>query len=118
MSTDLPNEKTAVRFFGCFTNTRRRKVRRRYSKWQEARALIAAIDTSSRTGLRDRALIAAGVQHDKDGPLFRTTGRFTGVPHRMTQQDAYRMIQRRARQAGIKTRIGDHSMRDRHYRLS
>jgi site-specific recombinase XerD len=29
----------------------------------------------------------------------------------MTQQDGYRMIQRRARQAGIKTRIGNHSMR-------
>jgi len=43
--------------------------------------------------------------------LFRTTGRSTGVPHRMTQQDGYRMIQRRARQAGIETRIGNHSMR-------
>ncbi len=29
----------------------------------------------------------------------------------MTQQDGYRMIGRRARQAGIKTRIGNHSMR-------
>ena len=120
---------------------------------EEARALIAAIDTSSLTGLRDRALIgvmvytfarvsavlnmnmvdyfsqgrrgwvrlhekggkeheapcipkleayldeyiaAAGIGSDKDGPLFRTTGRSTGTPHRMTQQDAYRMIQRRA----------------------
>ena len=135
---------------------------------EEARALIAAIDTSSLTGLRDRALIgvmiytfarvgavlqmkvgdyfsqgrrgwvrlnekggkeheapcipklesyldeyiaAAGIGNDKDGPLFRTTGRSTGTPHRMTQQDAYRMIQRRAAQAGIKTRIGNHSMR-------
>ena len=32
------------------------------------------------------------------------TGRFASTPHRMTQQDGYRMIQRRARQAGIKTR--------------
>jgi integrase/recombinase XerD len=119
----------------------------------EARALIAAIDTSSLTGLRDRALIgvmiftfarigavlqmnvgdyfsqgrrgwvrlhekggkeheapcipklktyldeyiaAAGIEGDKDGPLFRTTGRSTGAPHRMTQQDAYRLIQRYA----------------------
>ena len=46
-----------------------------------------------------------------DGPLFRTTGRSTGIPHRMTQPDAYRMIERRARQAGIKTKIGNHSMR-------
>jgi site-specific recombinase XerD len=134
----------------------------------EARALIAAIDTSSLTGLRDRALIgvmvytfarvgavlqmdvgdyfsqgrrgwvrlhekggkeheapcipkletyldeyiaAAGIAADTDGPLFRTTGRSTGTPHRMTQQDAYRLIQRHAKRAGIKTRIGNHSMR-------
>ena len=135
---------------------------------EEARALIAAIDTGSLTGLRDRALIgimvytfarvgavlnmdvgdyfsqgrrgwvrlhekggkeheapcipkleayldeyiaAAGIAGDKDGPLFRTTGRSTGTPHRMTQQDAYRLIQRHAKQAGIKTRVGNHSMR-------
>jgi integrase len=29
----------------------------------------------------------------------------------MTQPDAYRMIERRARQAGIKTKIGNHSLR-------
>jgi hypothetical protein len=29
----------------------------------------------------------------------------------MTQQDAYRLIQRHAKRAGIKTRIGNHSMR-------
>jgi site-specific recombinase XerD len=135
---------------------------------EEARALIAAIDTSSLTGLRDRALIgimiytfarvgavlqmkvedyfsqgrrgwvrlhekggkeheapcipkleayldeylaAAGIGDDKEGPLFRTTGRSTGTPHRLTQQDAYRLIQRYAQRAGIKTRIGNHSMR-------
>lgn len=135
---------------------------------EEARALLTSIDTSTLTGLRDRALIgimiytfarvgavrqmnvgdyfsqgrrgwvrlhekggkehevpcvpkletyldayitAAGIADDKDGALFRTTGRFTGTPHRMTQQDGNRMIQRRARQAGIKTRIGNHSMR-------
>jgi site-specific recombinase XerD len=135
---------------------------------EEARALLAAIDTSSLTGLRDRALIgimiytfarvsavlqmnvgdyfnqgrrgwvrlhekggkeheapcipklenyldeyiaAAGIGDDKDGALFRTTGRSTGIPHRMTQQDAYRMIQRHANRAGIKTRVGNHSMR-------
>jgi site-specific recombinase XerC len=134
----------------------------------EARALIAAIDTSSLTGLRDRALIgimiytfaridavlqmdvgdyfsqgrrgwvrlhekggkeheapcipkletyldeyiaAAGIGNDSDGPLFRTTGRSTGTPHRLTQQDTYRLIQRYAKRAGIKTRIGNHSMR-------
>ncbi len=135
---------------------------------EEARALLATIDTSSLSGLRDRALIgtmiytfarvgavlqmnvgdyftqgrrgwvrlhekggkeheapchhkleqyldeylaAAGIGGDKDGPLFRTTGRATGVAHRMTQPDAYRMIQRRARQTGIQTKIGNHSLR-------
>jgi hypothetical protein len=48
----------------------------------------------------DAYIATAGIADDKDGPLFRTTGRFTGTPHRMTQQDGYRMIQRRARQAG------------------
>jgi integrase/recombinase XerD len=135
---------------------------------EEARALLAAIDVSSVTGLRDRALIgtmiytfarvgavlqmnvgdyfiqnrrgwlrlhekggkeheapchhklevfldeyiaAAGIAGDKDGALFRTTGRATGEIHRMAQPDAYRMIERRARQAGIKTKIGNHSLR-------
>jgi integrase len=59
----------------------------------------------------DEYLKAAWVARDKDGPLFRTTGRATGTPHRMTQPDAYRMLQRRARQAGIKTHIGNHSLR-------
>ena len=58
----------------------------------------------------DEYIAAAGIA-DKDGPLFRTTGRSTGTPHRMTQQDAYRLIQRHAKRAGIKTRIGNHSMR-------
>lgn len=135
---------------------------------EEARALLAAIDISSLTGLRDRALVgvmiytfarvgaalqmnvgdyfsqgrrgwvrlhekggkvheapcipklemyldeyiaAAGIADNKDWPLFRTTGRSTGLAHRMTQQDAYRLIQRHAARAGIKTRIGNHSMR-------
>jgi site-specific recombinase XerD len=134
----------------------------------EARALLAAIDISSLTGLRDRALIgtmiytfarigavlqmnvgdyfvqgrrgwvrlhekggkeheapchhklevfldeyiaAAGIAGENDTPLFRTTGRATGQAHRMTQPDAYRMIERRARAAGIKTKIGNHSLR-------
>jgi integrase/recombinase XerD len=135
---------------------------------EEARALLAGIDTSPLTGLRDRALIgtmiytfarigavlqmnvgdyftqgrrgwvrlhekggkehearchhkletyldeylaAAGIAADKDGPLFRTTGRFTGSAHRLTQPDAYRMIQRRAKRVGIQTKVGNHSLR-------
>jgi site-specific recombinase XerD len=135
---------------------------------EEALALLAGIDVSTPTGLRDRALIATmiytfariravlqmnvgdyfgqgrrgwvrlhekgskehaapcvsrlenyldaylaafGIADDKDGPLWRTAGRSTGAAHRMTQQDAYRMIRRRARQAGIETLIGNHSLR-------
>jgi site-specific recombinase XerD len=59
----------------------------------------------------DEYIRAAGIAGDKDGALFRTTGRATGKPHRMAQQDAYRMIERRARQVGIKTKIGNHSLR-------
>jgi site-specific recombinase XerD len=59
----------------------------------------------------DEYIRATGIAGDKDRPLFRTTGRGTGTPHRMAQQDAYRMIERRARQAGIKTKIGNHSLR-------
>ena len=59
----------------------------------------------------DEYIAAAGIAHDKDGALFRTTGRLTGTQHRLTQPDAFRMIQRRARAAGIKTEIGNHSMR-------
>jgi site-specific recombinase XerD len=134
----------------------------------EARALLECIDTSSLTGLRDRALIAtmvytfarigavlemrvrdyfsqgrrgwmrfhekggkeheapchhkletymdeylaaSGFANDVDGPLWRTTGRKTGAAQRLTQKDAHRMIRRRARQAGIKTEIGNHSLR-------
>jgi integrase/recombinase XerD len=57
----------------------------------------------------DEYIAAAG----PDGPLFRTaarkTGALTGKP--MWNVDAYRMIQRRAKTAGVKTRIGCHTFR-------
>jgi integrase len=59
----------------------------------------------------DEYIKAAGIAGDGDGPLFRTTGRATGAPQRMAQPDAYRIIQRRAKQAGIKTKVGNHSLR-------
>jgi integrase len=59
----------------------------------------------------DEYIAAAGIAADTDGPLFRTTGRSTGTPHRMTQPDGYRMIARHAKQAGIRTKIGNHSLR-------
>jgi site-specific recombinase XerD len=61
----------------------------------------------------DGYIAAAGIAADQDGPLFRTaagkTGELTRNP--MWQQDAYRMIQRRAADAGLKTRIGNHTFR-------
>jgi site-specific recombinase XerD len=68
----------------------------------------------------DEYIAAAGIAGDVDGPLFRTaagkTGTLTG--NAMWQQDAYRMIQRRASDASIKTRIGNHTFRcDRYHRI-
>jgi site-specific recombinase XerD len=61
----------------------------------------------------DEYVAAARLAGDPDGPLFRTaagkSGALTG--NAMWQQDAYRMIQRRARAAGLKTRIGNHTFR-------
>jgi site-specific recombinase XerD len=57
------------------------------------------------------ASIAAGTAGDLEWPLFRITGRKTRKQHPMWQQDAYRMIRRRAKAAGIKTRIGNHTFR-------
>ena len=57
----------------------------------------------------DEYVAAAQIAAETEGPLFRTTGRKTGQAHAMWQQDAYRMIQRRAAHAGIKTRIGNHT---------
>ena len=63
----------------------------------------------------DAYLEAAGIGEDRQGFLFRTAagraGRLTGNPLR--QPDVYRMIQRRARAAGLATRIGCHSWRAR-----
>jgi site-specific recombinase XerD len=137
----------------------------------EAKQLLASIDTSSVVGLRDRALIAlliysfarisaalhmnvedyypqgkrwwvrlhekggkqhempchhllenyidayvtaAGTRAEKTGPLFRTLGgrgRKQLGSKRMSRQDARRMIVRRAREAGIITKLGCHTFR-------
>jgi site-specific recombinase XerD len=61
--------------------------------------------------LLDEYLAAAGIGDDAGGPLFRTAGRKTGRAQAMWQQDVYRMIQRRAKAAGIKTKIGNHTFR-------
>jgi integrase/recombinase XerD len=61
----------------------------------------------------DEYIAAAGIAGDPDGPLFRTAAGRSGALTRnpMWQQDAYRMIQRRAEAAGIRTRIGNHTFR-------
>lgn len=61
----------------------------------------------------DEYIEAAGIRGDEDGPLFRTAAGRTGVltENPLWQQDAYRMIQRRAKAAGIKTKIGNHTFR-------
>lgn len=61
--------------------------------------------------LLDDYIAAASIAADPEGPLFRTTGRKTGKPQAMWQQDAYRMVQRRAARAGIKTKICNHTFR-------
>jgi site-specific recombinase XerD len=61
--------------------------------------------------LLDDYLAAAGIAGDPEGPLFRSIGRKTGQVEPLWQQDVYRMIQRRAAAAGIKTKIGNHTFR-------
>ncbi|MCZ8271520.1 MAG: tyrosine-type recombinase/integrase [Beijerinckiaceae bacterium] len=54
-----------------------------------------------------------GIADAKDEPLFRTIGRGTGqmTSTPLPQANAWAMINRRARAAGIKTRIGNHTFR-------
>jgi len=59
----------------------------------------------------DEYIAAANLVGDPDGLLFRTTGRKTGHAHALWQQDVYRLIQRHARNAGIATKIGNHTFR-------
>ena len=59
----------------------------------------------------DEYIAVAGIADDKDGLLFRTTGRKTGLAGRMYQQDAYRMVQRQVLIAGLGTHAGSHTFR-------
>jgi len=58
-------------------------------------------------------LDGAGPRGDPKGPLFRTIGRGTGQLTRtvLPQANAYAMIRRRASDAGIETKLGNHSLR-------
>ena len=61
----------------------------------------------------DRYIAAAGIGEDKREPLFRSaylkTGRLRTQP--LSRDNAFRMVQRRARKAGIRTKIGCHTFR-------
>lgn len=61
----------------------------------------------------ERYIEKVGLAAEPKSPLFRTaagrTGSLTAKP--MAQADVYRMIRRRAREAGIKTKIGCHTFR-------
>ena len=68
----------------------------------------------------DEYIAAAGIAEDPDAPLFQTaagrTGQLTG--NALWQQDAYRMIQRRAKAAGIQNPDREPYLpRHRHHRL-
>lgn len=58
-------------------------------------------------------IAAAGMADDPKGWLFRTTEGQSGIltDRPMSQTDVYRMIRRRADDAGIKTKIGCHTFR-------
>jgi site-specific recombinase XerD len=64
-------------------------------------------------GYMDSYLAAAGISEDKGTPLFRTARGKTGqlTQARMSQPDAWRMLQRRAKKAGVSTAICNHSWR-------
>jgi site-specific recombinase XerD len=59
-------------------------------------------------------IAAADIAGDAKGSLFRTATDRSGkalTEKPLWQEDAYRMIQRRARTAGIRTKIGNHTFR-------
>jgi integrase/recombinase XerD len=61
----------------------------------------------------DAYIKAAGIAHDRKGPLFRSaTGKTAQLSaRRMLRGDVWRMVRRRASDAGIETAIGCHTFR-------
>ncbi len=61
----------------------------------------------------DAYITAAGIADERDAPLFRTARGKTQqlTAHRLDQQSAWYMLQRRARKAGIATAICNHTWR-------
>ena len=61
----------------------------------------------------DAYLEAAGIRDDGKGPLFRSAVGRTGelTTNLMNRVDAYRMIQRRAAELGMRIKVGCHTFR-------
>lgn len=61
----------------------------------------------------DEYLEAAGIADEKHGPLFRTTRGQTRrlTQNRLSRSDAWRMVRRRALDAGLRCEIGNHTFR-------
>lgn len=61
----------------------------------------------------DAYIAAASIEADKKGPLFRSANRRTGqlTEKPLRSADAWAMVRRRAKAAGIETAIGCHSFR-------
>jgi integrase len=61
----------------------------------------------------DEYLLAAGIRDEAKGPLFRSAVGKTGVltATLMNRVDAYRMVRRRAAEAGFKQKLGCHVFR-------
>ena len=61
----------------------------------------------------DEYITAAGIKDEKKGPLFRSaigrTKKLSGNP--MSRVDAWYMVRRRAKDAGVEAAIGNHSFR-------
>ena len=62
----------------------------------------------------------AGIAEDIDVYLFRSARRKTGqlTANPLFQQDAHRIVHRRAKAAGIETRMASYLPRDRHHGVS
>ena len=61
----------------------------------------------------DSYIEAAGIGQEPKGPLFRASNGKTGIlsERPLDRKDAFAMVQRRARAAGIQTKIGCHTFR-------
>ena len=61
----------------------------------------------------DEYIAAAHISDPGEAPLFRTLAGRAGklTANALSQQVAYRMVQRRAKAAGLRTRIGSHTFR-------